>query len=128
MNLPSITNNPLTIASTSATPLAGVASDPLSQLVSLGKSPVRGVEQTRQFEQTLASALAEILSKTSISGNSDNLDSSDSSIVPDFTSTMMPLSLSLTLGQLNSLNNIVQLPKASQDNNTTQSGGTGGAV
>ena len=140
MNLTPIANNPLTQqAATSASPLAGVASsglrnssdvlsaigstgtNPLADLAKLGNAPTQGVAATRNFQQTLASALAEILSKINISAGSsdDSGNDNSSSIIPDFSKTMMPLQLSLAMNSLQNMSTAAKLP--SQDNSSPSS-------
>jgi len=116
MNLTPIDTSTLTQnASTSAGSLAGVASNPMAQLVQMSQKPIRGVEATKAFEQTLAAALAEVLSKIKISAGSDDGSSDDSSnsIVPDFSSSLMPLQLSLSLNSFNNMRTAMSLPSTS---------------
>lgn len=101
-------------ASSGLSSLGSSSSNPLAQLAQLGNAPSRGVAATVQFQQTLASALADILSRVNISGNQDDdSDQGSSSIVPDFTKTMMPLQLSLALNSFNNLSLASKLPNNS---------------
>lgn len=65
----------------------------LPDLAALNK-PASGVAETKQFEQTLANVLGQLMSQTSSSQ-----DSEESPVVPTG-SDIMPLQLALILGQI----------------------------
>lgn len=116
-------------ASSGLSSLGASSSNPLAQLAQLGNAPSRGVAATVQFQQTLASALADILSRVNISGNQDDgSDQGSSSIVPDFTKTMMPLQLSLALNSFNNLSLASKLPGNSSSTSSNASDVVGGGT
>jgi len=114
---------------------ASSSSNPIADLVKLGNAPTQGVAATRDFQQTLASALAEILSRVKMSaGSSDDSGNDNSnSIVPDFSKTMMPLQLSLAMNNMQNMSIASRLPSSndtatSQNNNATSSVTSGGSA
>ena len=75
-------------------PLASSGS--LADLALLQNPPV-GVAQTRQFEQTLANVIGDLMSQSSSSSSSSE---EDAPVVPTG-SSLMPLQLAMALGQIN---------------------------